>query len=66
MFNFDPHTTEHVGSANDIVKVIATNGVVFLVANYATPLISFCTASLSLYYIIRKIKKEFFSDPYKN
>ena len=59
---FDPHTTTHIQSANDIVKVLATNGVIFLVANYATPLITFCTACLSLYYIIRKVKKEFFTD----
>lgn len=59
-YNFDPDTTEHVGSANDIIKVVATNGILFMVANYATPIISFITASLSLYYIIRKIRKEFF------
>lgn len=56
------NTGEQINSANDIVKVIATNGIVFLVANYATPIISFVTACASLYYIIRKIKKEFFND----
>jgi len=59
-FDYDPETPNHVGTANDIIKIVATNSVVYIVASYATPLISFLTASLSLYYIIRKIKKEFF------
>jgi len=61
MFDYDPNTSNHVDSVNDIVKVIATNGVVYMMATYAVPFISFATACLSLYYIIRKIKKEFYS-----
>ena len=45
----------------DIAMVIYTNSVVYVVLQYGTPLLSFTTASLSLFYIIRKIKKEFYT-----
>ena len=45
----------------DILLVVTTNGVVFTIANYGTPLVSFTTALLSLFYIIRKIKKEIYT-----
>ena len=53
---------EHIQTVNSILNVAAANGLIYLTAQYATPIISFFTAGLSLYYIVRKIKKEFFSD----
>lgn len=44
----------------DLLLVISTNGVIYLVSEFATPVISLCTACASLYYIVRKIRKEFF------
>lgn len=45
----------------DILVVIYTNSVVYVILQYGTPVLSFCTAALSLFYIIRKIKKEFYN-----
>lgn len=56
------NTGHSINSITDLIFVISTNGIVYLVSEYATPIISFFTASLSLYYIIRKVKKDFFSD----
>jgi hypothetical protein len=44
----------------DILLVLYTNSIVYMVLQYGTPVISFFTAIISLYYIIRKVKKEFF------
>ena len=46
---------------HDVLLVITTNGVVFTISHYGTPLISFTTAALSLFYIIKKIKKEIYT-----
>lgn len=56
------NTPHQINSVTDLLYVISTNGIVFLVSHYGTPIISFSTACLSLYYIIRKVKKEFFSN----
>jgi len=44
----------------DLLLVISTNGPIYLVSEFATPVISLCTACASLFYIVRKIKKEFY------
>jgi len=44
----------------DILLVLYTNSIVYMVLQYGTPVLSFFTACISLYYIIRKVKKEFF------
>jgi len=44
----------------DLLLVISTNGLIYLVNEFATPVISLCTACASLFYIVRKIKKEFY------
>jgi hypothetical protein len=51
---------KQIENVQDLLAVIATNGIVYIVGNYGTPIISFLTACFSLYYVIRKIKKEFF------
>ena len=45
----------------DILMVIYTNSVVYVVIQYGTPVLSFFTTILSLFYIIRKLKKEFYT-----
>lgn len=45
----------------DIMLVLYTNSILFTFLKYGTPAVSFITALLSLFYIIRKIKKEFYS-----
>jgi len=57
MLGNDPE--RQINNGFDLLAVLATNGILFFVNNYATPLISLATAICSLYYIIRKIKKEF-------
>jgi len=54
----EPH--KQIENVQDLLAVIATNGIVYVVGNYGTPIVSFLTACFSLYYVIRKIKKEFF------
>jgi hypothetical protein len=53
---------KHIENVQDLLAVIATNGIVYIVGNYGTPIISFFTACISLYYVIRKVKKEFFNE----
>jgi len=45
----------------DILMVIYTNSVVYVIIQYGTPLLSFVTTILSLFYIVRKLKKEFYT-----
>lgn len=53
---------QQINNAFDYLSIVLTNSIVYFTANFATPLISFTTATLSLYYIIRKIRKEFFTE----
>lgn len=50
---------QNIDKAFDFLSILLTNSIVYFTVNYATPIISFTTASLSLFYIIVKIKKEF-------
>ena len=50
---------QNIDKAFDFLSILLTNSIVYFTVNYATPMISFTTASLSLFYIIVKIKKEF-------
>lgn len=53
---------EHqVNSLTDILIVIGTNGLIYFLSDFATPILTFATALCSLYYITRKIKKDFFN-----
>jgi len=45
----------------DILVVVYTNSIVYVVLQYGTPILSFVTTILSLFYIIRKLKKEFYT-----
>jgi hypothetical protein len=49
-------------SLADILLVIGANGLIFFLQDVATPLLTFTTALCSLYYIGRKIKKDFYNN----
>ena len=55
-------THNHIQLVNDILNVMFANGMIQFMTEYGTPLISFCTACGSAFYIFYKIKKEFFNN----